>query len=202
MGHVAVSWPNAERYLSLTLSADALLGVGLPILLLIASGRSPSDVGVALPNRAGVRLLAVALALSVPFGFLILPGGGHDPVSDLTAPLFTMSLLDRVPEHLFVCGVVTALLLPGHRLPGSPSPSDPALAWLGLTRPSTLALLGSGAVFFLIHLGKPNRLEIALSLPGGVAVAYMTLRARSIWPAVLAHWSMNVVPRVLIALMR
>ena len=41
-----------------------------------------------------------------------------------------------------------------------------------------------------------------MSFPGGVAVAYVTLRSHSIWPAILAHWTMNLIPLGLLALSR
>jgi len=53
-------------------------------------------------------------------------------------------------------------------------------------------LLVSGALFAAVHFGKP-RLELALSMPGGLAVAYLTLRSHSIWPAIVAHYALNAV---------
>jgi len=56
------------------------------------------------------------------------------------------------------------------------------------------AVVASAVVFWLVRLGKTDMVEAGLSLPGGIAVACVALRTRSIWPAVIAHCTMNVIP--------
>jgi len=78
-----------------------------------------------------------------------------------------------------------------------PGARNAGLSWSGLTAESVVA---SGVIFGLAHIGKADVMEVGLSLPGGIAVAYVTLRARSIWPAVIAHLTMNVIPMAMSAL--
>jgi Type II CAAX prenyl endopeptidase Rce1-like len=217
MGHAFPSWPRLDRFLAMTLLADVVLGVAVPIAALAMVGRSPFDAGMGRPNRLGWRFALFATLAVIPFGCLIL-GGGTRPMPWPTTRVAAMAILDMVPEHFFVCGVTTALLLPNQRLAGASVPRSSggppltrAFQWLGLAhgrptdpggpasfwgldRASLWAIVGSGLVFGWVHVGKPNDLEVALAFPGGVAAAYVTLRASSIWPALIAHWSMNLVP--------
>ena len=136
-------------------------------------------------------------------------------------------MLMIIPEHFLICGVLVAILLPTRRLPrpvsiatidghgwrrglrwlglaqpGSTADVSRLLAWFGLSRTQFITLIASGALFWSVHIGKNNLVEIILSFPGGVAVAYLTLRAHSIWPAIVAHWSMNLIPLALLAILR
>jgi hypothetical protein len=122
-----------------------------------------------------------------------------------------------VPEHFLICGVTVAVLLPERRLPEHVPLADPTgpwwrsglrwlglaqsggttLGWAGLTIESLAAITLSGVAFGIVHFGKEIP-ELILSFPGGVAVAYVTLRCGSIWPALVAHWTMNLVPAAMI----
>jgi hypothetical protein len=157
------------------------------------------------------------MASSVPVGLwitaLVPPSG-----SDLT---YVVRLLVMLPEHFLICGVGVALLLPGGRLPDPPqqlgdhgaglrriasrlhaimpSPADghvPLFGRLGLPPASLLAILGSAALFVAVHVGARSE-ELAFSAPMGIFCAYVTWRTASIWPALLAHWSLNLAPLVL-----
>ncbi len=201
--------------------------IGLvPAAGLVAWWRSINAVGLGWPNVLGRRLIAVSVLVSVPFGFWLVraaPTTSHANWAEFRETLVLMTL--TIPEHALICGTLVGLMLPGRRLPevvpvaavtgslpgralrwlGLAQPSSPpgpskALAWFGLTPESLLAIVCSGVVFWLAHFGKPNLTEVALSLPGGIAVAYMTLRSRSIWPALIAHCTMNLVPLGLLAL--
>lgn len=218
--HVALSRPPADRYVLLLLTTDMLLGFAIPALVLGLCGRRPSDLGWAMPNPLGRRIILAGFVLSVPFGLWLL----YDQRALMNATLHlspiahARRLLSMIPEHFLICGTITALMLAERRLPGdvpaAPIDGPPlrrmlrwlglaqpptlaqqnrVLAWLGLTSGQLFAVAASGLIFGLIHIGKGN-LELALSFPGGAAVAYMTLRSHSIWPAILAHWSMNLVP--------
>lgn len=94
---------------------------------------------------------------------------------------------------------------PTHSRPGrngdSPRAHSSILLWFGLTRTSLFAVVMSGMLFGYVHIGKPYPPEVILSFPGGAAVAYVTFRSHSIWPAVLAHWAMNLIPIGLLAVL-
>jgi hypothetical protein len=220
LSHVAASRLRVERLALLNLAVEFGLGLLVPALLLRAAGRRPRDYGLRTPNALGWRLLLAGVALSVPFGLWLLYDQREQLQNVLKYPMLwhAQRLLSMVPEHFLICGVVTGLLLPERRLPDAvPIPSVEgsrpmrALRWLGLAQPgsgpsrnavlewlgldgtSLAALCASGLIFGLVHIGKAP-LELTLSFPGGVAVAYLTLRSQSIWPAITAHWAMNLVP--------
>lgn len=104
-------------------------------------------------------------------------------------------------EHFFFHGIVLAAARPGGRWPAAPAvhrtvargPTR-SLQWLGLAQPTegavglkrivrwiglpeycVLAVIASGVLFGAIHLGKDPR-ELLLSVPGGVALAYVAYR--------------------------
>ncbi|MBN1489789.1 MAG: CPBP family intramembrane metalloprotease [Phycisphaerae bacterium] len=222
--------PEKQRYWLLYRSTDLVLGLLVPATVLLAYRRKLSDVGLGAPNVLGLRLIAVSVLLSIPFGFWLL--GTTAPVGAWPAIdwVYALALLAMIPEHFLICGTCTAILLPERRLP-FPVPLAEApprqaggdrrlrflrwlglaqphvagrfrwLSWLGLTGPQALAILASGALFGMVHVGKAP-LELALSFPGGIAVAYLTVRAHSIWPALVAHWSMNLIPLGIAAMFR
>lgn len=219
---------RAQRLMVLHRSVDLVLGLLIPAAVLRACRRRLTDVGIGAPNVLGWRLITASVLLSIPFGFWLLGTAAPIrtwPTFDL---MYAFALLAMIPEHFLICGVCTAILLPQRRLPfpvpladvptrgaaggrrlrlfrwfGLAQPHVAGeyrwLSWLGLTGPQALAILASGLLFGMVHVGKPP-LELALSFPGGVAVAYLTVRARSIWPAIVAHWSMNVVPLAIVTM--
>jgi membrane protease YdiL (CAAX protease family) len=192
----------------------------IPAVLVMLCRRRPGDLGLGMFNALGFRLILVSVALSIPFGFLLIHTGAVPiPKSFSHAMPLLRLLLIVVPEHMLICGLFVALMLPDRRFPrtvplasaqgpwylrilrwlGLAQPvggkaGGAVLGWFGLTAESLVAVLTSGLLFGMAHLGKKDIVEIALSLPGGVAVAYMTLRSRSIWPAIIAHVTMNVIP--------
>lgn len=111
-----------------------------------------------------------------------------------------------VSEHLWIEGVVLGLaLVPGvveqlraeqscarrGRLArfglGFPANGPrTASAWLGVPREAWPAIVAQGALFFVVHFTKDPG-EVASSLPGGIAVGWLSLRARSFVPAMVLH---------------
>lgn len=191
----------------------------VPVVICAVLGRKPRDLGLGRFNVLGWRLIAVSVVLSIPFGLLIIwsdPGSIPLPQTWSEAASYSGRLLAIVPEHVLVCGLFVALMLPDRRLPArvpvaavngawrlralrwlglaQPVEGSRVLAWFGLTGTSLVAVVTSGILFWLAHLGKPNIMEVSLSLPGGVAVAYVTLRTGSVWPAIIAHFTMNLFP--------
>ena len=194
-------------------------GVGLaaPLLVAAALRRAPHEWGLGRPNALGVRFAVLAMLISVPFGLWLTASVGMTAAHPLDL-VWLCSMLVLVPEHFLICGATVALLRPDLRL-AEPRPPlacrsaplirmlhwlgfgrapDDSGSWLGLARGDAVAILASGLLFGLVHVGKGHALELALSFPGGVAIAYLTVRSRSIWPAVMAHWSLNIAPEVLL----
>lgn len=209
----------------LWLGAQVVLAMVIPAGLLGLTRRWPTDVGIGWPNVLGRRLVLVSVIVSIPFGGWLL--STHPYVDLARTDRYFCNMLAMIPEHFLICGVFVAILLPGRRLPESvpiapveghwptrvlrwlglaqpsaPDGDDRTLAWLGLTWTSLAAILASGMLFYMVHIGKDNPVEVGLSLIGGVAIAYVTLRSRSIWPAILAHWSMNLIPLGMLILFR
>jgi hypothetical protein len=199
----------------------------VPVLSVMAFRRTPGDLGLGRFNVLGLRLILASVLISIPCGFLLIHTGAVPlPASFQVALRLLGQLLPVVPEHMCVCGVFVALMLPDRRLPqtipiagvqgpwsrrilrwlGLAQPVDGkggrVLPWFGLTTESLVAVVASGILFWLAHLGKRDIVEVSLSLPGGVAVAYVTLRSRSIWPAIIAHFTMNVIPVGMLAIFR
>ncbi len=216
--NVLTSWNESDRIVALWLVVWIILGMMVPAALLYLSELKLTDVGMGIPNTLGWRMIILGIAVSIPFGILLLNSKNYDNGQNPLNPEYLMSLLSMIPEHFLVTGVCTALMLPGRRLQSDVSlePVDGnfiekglrwfglaqtsantggnrILDWFGLTWVSLFAIIASGAVFRMIHLGK-NDLELMLSFPGGVAVAYMTIRCHSIWPSVISHWSLNLIP--------
>ncbi len=209
--------------LALWLAAQFCVGMVVPTVLLMLCGGGLAQVGFGWPNALGRRLIMVSIVLSIPFGVWLLNSFTQRPGRPIINLHYVCGLLVAVPEHFLICGIFLAVMLPGRALPdpapmatvegpfalrvlrwlglAQPPPSENAgwiLAWFGLTGSSLVAVLVSGTLFWMVHIGKGD-LEALLSLPGGVAVAYVTLRSRSIWPAVLGHWAMNLIPLGLLA---
>ncbi len=218
MDSILTSWNENDRAVALWLVVWVVLGMIVPAVLLYLSGLKLNDVGMRMPNILGGRMIILGIVVSIPFGLLLLKSKNYDTAQNPLNPEYMMMLLSMIPEHFLVTGVCTALMLPRRRLPNEVSldpvegnlikkglrwfglaqgsantGSNRIVDWLGLTWVSLFAIVASGAVFRMIHLGK-NDLELMLSFPGGVAIAYMTIRSHSIWPSVIAHWSLNLIP--------
>lgn len=117
---------------------------------------------------------------------------------------FSYYLINMLWEHFLLQGVLLALFRSGRRWPGPPifhqeasSLSIRALRWIGMAQPvghqkgaakilswlglqpgCLVAVLGSGLLFAGLHLGKDPR-ELLLSLPGGIALAYLAYHSNT-----------------------
>jgi hypothetical protein len=216
--NVLTSWNQNDQVVALWLLVWVVLGMIVPAALLYLSGLRLNDVGMGIPNTVGWRMIILGIAVSIPFGILLLNSKNFDSGRNAVSADYVMILLSMIPEHFLVTGVCTTLMLPRRRLPSDVrfepvegnfitkglrwfglaqssvnTGSNRILDWFGLTWASLFAIVASGAVFRMIHLGR-NNLELMLSLPGGIAIAYMTIRSHSIWPSVISHWSLNVIP--------
>ena len=177
------SLSQAEQGALFQLLAALLLALALPLLALRRQGLSLADVGLARSHSHGRSVTIIGLLLSVPLGFwltLNTPSPWGSPLHE------ALGLLFIVPEHFLVFGVFGALLLPGGRAQWGTA------GWF--------AVLAATVNFGLLHVGTPNALELWSSFPLGLLFAIMTFACGSIWPAVIAHASLNVVPILLLPL--
>jgi hypothetical protein len=220
------SWWNDQPYMWLL--AQLAIGVGIPALVVLLLGLSFTGIGWRRPNRLGWRWMAVATLAGVPFGLWLFLDAPDTAKHIQVNAHYVAGLLALLPEHFLICGLLTAVFLPGARFPEatlpttSEQPTDRAnrvarslrwlglfqppterdqatttaprlIRWLGIDAPGSLAVVASGSLFALGHVGKAP-LELILSFPGGMAVAYITLRSQSVWPALVAHVGLNVIP--------
>lgn len=192
----------------------------IPIIIIILRGRKLTDFGLGMLNKLGIRLTAIAIVVSIPFGLWIQLAS---PYPHRLSTMYVLSLFNKIPEHFLILGILVALMLPNRRLPnpaflapvegsrgrkilrwlgiGQPMTIDSdnrILAWFGLNWTSLFAIVVSGLVFYILHLGRANHVEVALSLPGGILVSYITIRTHSIWHAIPAHWTLNLVPMAIL----
>ncbi len=112
--------------------------------------------------------------------------------------------INMLAEHFFFHGALLAVFRVGQRWPAPPPASfdgarglqrvfqwlgfaqpppgvhgmQRALRWIGLPDGCLLAVLASAMLFGLVHLGKDPR-ELLLSLPGGVALGYLSYRTNT-----------------------
>lgn len=140
-------------------------------------------------------------------------------------PALTVYLTVLCAEHFFFHGTVLAVCRVGFRWPGAPPLEHDAstrrrrvLQWFGMAQPTrgasglqkmtrwlgladgcTSAIICSGVLFASVHLGKNPR-ELLLSLPGGLASAYLAYRTNSLLVPAALHFAVGAVATVLVHL--
>lgn len=158
----------------------------------------PPGFGLARPGRGRFYALAVLIGLATPIlGGLLTHwlAQGHPVPQDIKQLGDKASLALRIPLALVVISVgplVEELLFRGVLLS--------ALLGIGRSRPAMagrtrwIAILLSALIFGLLHL--PDLSFFWYAVPNlmllGVALAWLRLRAGSLWPAVLAHGCNNL----------
>jgi membrane protease YdiL (CAAX protease family) len=197
-----------------------LIAALLPVLL-ISLFRSPSAMGLGRPRPVGLRLSLLFWLVSMPLLLWLGTRQGMqtyyhrllDPGGLSKLPAYALAI---VSEHAFIQGLVLGLALPsapgdrgGHlfnaeapeaRREGLLGPFGLGLpwgetglsAWLGVPGAAWPALLASSLIFAQVHVGKDIG-ELLTAIPGGLGLAILTLRARSIWPGVLLHFGTALV---------
>lgn len=188
----------------------------IPVILIKSTGRKLTDYGLALPNKLGLRITALCVLVSIPFGLWIVI---ESPYEHKISLIYILSLLSKIPEHFVICGILIGLMVPGRILPEPMNFASPEgnrfnrfirslglaetgfcgtnvnfLRWFGINMSMLVAILCSTFLYWSIHWSRANYVEVYTSLPGGVAIAYLTIRAHSIWPTVIAHWTLNLIP--------
>jgi membrane protease YdiL (CAAX protease family) len=188
-----VAWFNAiddalhpsDPVVRALLYSSWLLLIGVPIAI-----RWPDEVGV---GRGGARealhqapLVAVTAAAAAGVTLVVLTVTGATPYSD--ASLFVETVLVPVTEELVFRGVVLAALVGALVL----------VLDRGLAIP--LAILANGVTFGLGHLANLTAIDspwviaqAAFASVVGVICAWLALRTRSVYPAMLVHAAVNAV---------
>ncbi len=172
------------------LAIHLTVGLVVPLGVTVATRRKLRNVGIAWPNRLGWFMTGIAVVISIPFGFWLANSSNFDlPRPQL---FYWCSMLALIPEHVLICGVYAALLMPRGRFPEERE----MLARFGITAGMLPGVFMAGLLFGLVHVGKGVPLEIALSFPGGAFITYLTIRSRSVLPAIIAHWTLNLAPLI------
>lgn len=187
----------------------------VPIALLWVI-RPPWTLGMGKPRAEGWRMAALGWLIAAPvliwlgtrtgvqhyYDDLFKPGGM------MRLPAYAISIL---VEHMFIQGVVLGLALPSlgelrsrdwfSRADHDPTRRGPLAwfglglpwgergisAWLGVPKAAWPAILASSLIFSQVHVGKDIG-ELISAVPGGIALAILTLRAGSVWPGVILHF--------------
>jgi len=169
------------------LLAGWLLALLLPLLLLGRLGIPPHQAGLAWPRRHGVPLTAGSVLATLPLGWWLATATA-DPWGSSWQE--TMEYLLLVPEHFLLFAVFGVLLLPGRHL-----------AWpTGQAGVAVFAVLAMTLNFGLLHVGTPHELELLTAFPLGLVFALMTVLSGSLWPALIAHVTLTLLPWALLSL--
>jgi membrane protease YdiL (CAAX protease family) len=165
-----------------------LLAVLVPLSALHLLGISAVAAGLGRTRIFGLMATATGVALTLPVGFWLAtvtldPWGS--PLQEL------LEFLVIPPEHFLIFGVSGVLLLP-----------ERDLAWpeaIGGRAAGVFTILALAIVFGLVHVGTPHQAELAASFLLGLLFAAMTVLTGSIWPAVIAHVMLNLVPMAVLS---
>lgn len=200
---IAAALPGTDSFALYSIVEAFILGFLIPFAALKIAGRSLMDMGLARPKLQAMAVFFITLVVAIATGFWL----SAAVTSPWGTPLYeVLELLSMVPEHFFFFAVVLMLMLPERRLvkPTSlnrqsgldaDSVRFPELSWrfVRLNERETFAVVISAALFQLAHAGT-QPLEALLSFPAGLVFAYLTLSMGSIWPALLIHWVLNLIP--------
>lgn len=137
-------------------------------------------------SRRAVALIVVVCVAAAALTAAILRLSGRIPYSD--ASLFVESVLVPVTEELLFRGVLLAILLIAF---GRLAPRAVAVP---------LAIVVDGLAFGVAHLANATALDLSFVAPQaafaaalGIACAWLAVRTRSVYPAILLHGVVNAV---------
>ncbi len=180
--HVAVAWDSGRLVTGWLPGIGNWLGpldwaIYSVVAAALATAWGWSRTGITRrPTRRWLVAAGVPVLAGAPFLVLGLNISARDvlPLLVVGVPLVAFN------EEVVFRGVILDMLRP-----------------LGLRR----AVLGSAILFGLAHL--PNLLsganpaftamQVAATVAGGVALAAIRIRSRSLWPVLLAHWAMDII---------
>ena len=191
-----------------------MAGVVVAIVAVVHGGRR---AGLALPSRTGLRLLAAALLVALPFQIAL----GLDPaVARYYRTFFgahgaewvAANGLVMLVEHMFIEGAVLSLALPAGLPEVDERPRRGLFGWralgalgIGPVVDAPGASASPGGRTFLAVPGEAwpaivgqglvfgcihftkAPSELVTAFPGGVAVGWLTVRTGSVWPAATLH---------------
>jgi hypothetical protein len=213
-------WPGITRLTYFHHHGLYLLVVGLAVPWLVTASlgaRRPRDIGLRIPNRLAVRVLAVGLAVSLPLLWWMAhsPGIAENYARQFrptATPAVLYYAVNMTVEHILLQGLVLALFRPGLRWPEPPGLVEGgaprglrALRWLGLAQPTegatglgrARAWLGlppdcvpavlMSGVLFGMVHFGKDTRELLLSFPGGVVSAYVAYRTNSLLTPFVLH---------------
>ena len=186
--HVSEQLTHAEQIAAFQVVVDYLLAFAVPLLALRTLGISSREAGLGLSQNQGLLITVTGVAITLPVGFwlaTVTPNPWGSPLQE------ALEFTTIVPEHFLVFGVFGVLLLPGRQLIW-PAVSGRQVG-AGLFTLATASL-----IFGLIHIGTPHSAELWASFPLGLLFAAMTFLSGSIWPAVIAHATLNLFPMALL----
>lgn len=205
-------FPSWQQALPIDLSPSAayasfrtldayLFGLFTPMVALRLAGLRANGFGLRRPTADTAWPALAIAALSLPFGAILL-ASTNNPWGSWIYELLELAAM--LPEHFLVFGVLMSIVLPRHRLAprddrcaADAGPQGRRLLARGmavLSLPSVteaLAILLAALAFASVHLGGPT-IEVVVAMPVGLLYAYATLLSGSIWPALLAHWGVNL----------
>lgn len=177
--HVLPQLSRAEQATLFQVFAAYLLALLLPLLVLRRLGIGPVAAGLGRVRSSTTRAGVLGLLVGLPAGFWLVavtPDPWGSPLQEL------LEFMTLIPEHFLVFGVLGVLLMPTGELRWRPGGAG-------------LFVVGFAALLFgLLHVGTPHAAELWLSFPLGALFAVVTLATGSIWPAVLAHVTLNLIP--------
>lgn len=206
-----------------------LVAVIVPIAILRLARRSFRQQGLGPPNRLGWRIVLVAYVVALPFVLIMALdprfGDFYQKTFKQFWPAMGQMAFILFPEHISFQGWGLALLLPTLSFPevslavapvGAPwwkrtlmwmglaQPTrgrwyQRALGWAGIDTGTLLAMFLSGTHFCIAHAGKPG-IEIFFSFSGGMGLAYVAVRSRSLWTCFLLHTTTGLTALLILAI--
>lgn len=182
--HVPPQLTAPEQTALFLVLTSYLFALGIPLLALRYLGISAVDAGLGLSRQSGIAITLGGILISLPVGFWLLavvPDPWGSPLQE------TLEFISLVPEHYLVFGVFGVLLLPGRQL-------DWAAVGTGQVGAVLFTITVVTLVFGLVHVGTPHTAELLTSFPLGFLFAVMTFLSGSIWPGIIAHLTLNLIP--------
>jgi len=162
-----------------------LVYVFIPLAVSKILGFAPSEVGMRLPNRNGLKLSLILLALSIPLSLY----GRTIPSMKHYYPIFPYS---------GIRGFVLSELGMGLIMFAHESFYRGFLLFPLAGKNERLAILLQDLPYTLVHLGKPG-IEVPYAFIAGIVFAKIDIKGGSIVPSFLLHWIGSAIFDVLCA---
>ncbi|WP_099210671.1 CPBP family archaeomyxosortase MrtA [Thermococcus henrietii] len=146
----------------------------VPLAISTALGFRPEELGLRFPNRKGIKLFLLFLALSIPLSLY----GATIPSMRNYYPVFPYS----GPGSFLLGELGMGLIMLAHEA------FYRGFLLFPLARKNEwLAIVLQDIPYTLVHLGKPG-IEVPYALAAGIIFAKMDLEGESFAPSFLLHW--------------